>query len=192
MIFKFLIAAILISALNACEPPDCDRKDCGSCGNSCCNLEFLTSDSWNAFKNWIIPQIVLSIFFFNSNRRESGRIELDAGFASSSRRTWSTLHFCCHWRFTTIQHQCQFHSSSKTTLLLLNEKYKFILRLFAGNSYDICQKVQRHVELCDLSDWNVVFLSVKIESLFHISNSWCLLWWWSKLQKLDSPNQRIK
>ncbi|XP_072026759.1 uncharacterized protein [Amphiura filiformis] len=24
----------------ACQPPDCDRPDCGSCGNACCTLKF--------------------------------------------------------------------------------------------------------------------------------------------------------
>lgn len=24
----------------ACQPPDCDRNDCGSCGNACCLVEF--------------------------------------------------------------------------------------------------------------------------------------------------------
>ncbi len=61
MIFKFLIAAALISALNACEPPDCDRKDCGSCGNSCCNLDFFISEFIKLTKDLNYFQVFNSI-----------------------------------------------------------------------------------------------------------------------------------
>lgn len=36
-----LIAVILIKISDSCEPPDCNRLDCGTCGNACCSLEFL-------------------------------------------------------------------------------------------------------------------------------------------------------
>jgi hypothetical protein len=31
-----LLAALL--AVEACQPPDCDHVDCGTCGNACCIL----------------------------------------------------------------------------------------------------------------------------------------------------------
>ncbi|XP_070541547.1 uncharacterized protein [Ptychodera flava] len=30
----------LLCLVYACQPPDCDRPDCGTCGNACCTLEF--------------------------------------------------------------------------------------------------------------------------------------------------------
>jgi hypothetical protein len=31
-LFKSIIVILLASLIHACEPPDCDRPDCGSCG----------------------------------------------------------------------------------------------------------------------------------------------------------------
>lgn len=41
--FGFILFVVCIQALNACEPPDCDRLDCGTCGNACCRLDFYLS-----------------------------------------------------------------------------------------------------------------------------------------------------
>lgn len=37
-VLVFLSAIICI--VLTCQPPDCDRPDCGSCGNACCMLQF--------------------------------------------------------------------------------------------------------------------------------------------------------
>ncbi len=44
---------VLLSFINSCEPPDCDRPDCGSCANSCCNLNFYVRKlkDFNSIKN---------------------------------------------------------------------------------------------------------------------------------------------
>lgn len=39
--FIYLVVLISLKLSNSCEPPDCDRLDCGTCGNACCTLEFL-------------------------------------------------------------------------------------------------------------------------------------------------------
>ncbi|RNA10892.1 glycosyl hydrolase [Brachionus plicatilis] len=41
LFFIYLIVVISLKLSNSCEPPDCDRLDCGTCGNACCSLEFL-------------------------------------------------------------------------------------------------------------------------------------------------------
>lgn len=41
----------------ACQPPDCDRNDCGSCGNACCLLEFEFSST--------TPENVYNLFVKN-------------------------------------------------------------------------------------------------------------------------------
>lgn len=33
-----LMWAVLPAVVSACVPPDCDRKDCGTCGVACCAL----------------------------------------------------------------------------------------------------------------------------------------------------------
>ncbi|XP_064600882.1 uncharacterized protein LOC135467051 [Liolophura sinensis] len=44
-IFKMKLLILSLAVLSCviftkgCEPPDCDRKDCGSCGNACCAIE---------------------------------------------------------------------------------------------------------------------------------------------------------
>ena len=39
--FYFICVLILLSAtVNACEPPDCDRPDHGTCVMACCKLAF--------------------------------------------------------------------------------------------------------------------------------------------------------
>ncbi|XP_078589020.1 uncharacterized protein LOC144869522 [Branchiostoma floridae x Branchiostoma japonicum] len=35
-----LLCVTLVVAVWGCQPPDCDRKDCGTCGNACCSLSF--------------------------------------------------------------------------------------------------------------------------------------------------------
>lgn len=42
--FKLGICVIVCLALvdlgSQCDPPDCERRDCGTCANACCNLQF--------------------------------------------------------------------------------------------------------------------------------------------------------
>lgn len=40
--FKPILVTLcfVVSVLVACQPPDCDRLDCGSCGNACCNMQY--------------------------------------------------------------------------------------------------------------------------------------------------------
>ncbi|GAB5369989.1 hypothetical protein AAMO2058_001453500 [Amorphochlora amoebiformis] len=37
---SYLALAVAVACM-ACVPPDCDRNDCGSCGNACCKLNFM-------------------------------------------------------------------------------------------------------------------------------------------------------
>lgn len=32
--------ALLVATAAACQPPDCNRQDCGTCGNACCRVEY--------------------------------------------------------------------------------------------------------------------------------------------------------
>ena len=34
----FVLYGLLMVLSLGCNPPDCDREDCGSCGNACCNM----------------------------------------------------------------------------------------------------------------------------------------------------------
>ncbi|CAF0771630.1 unnamed protein product [Brachionus calyciflorus] len=40
-ILIILVLGLISQLSHGCEPPDCDRLDCGTCGNACCSLEFL-------------------------------------------------------------------------------------------------------------------------------------------------------
>ena len=43
-----LISALLVLlgiVCKGCEPPDCNRQDCGSCGNACCNMVYFINDT---------------------------------------------------------------------------------------------------------------------------------------------------
>mmetsp|Transcript_15015 Transcript_15015/g.27027 ORF Transcript_15015/g.27027 Transcript_15015/m.27027 type:complete len:179 (+) Transcript_15015:65-601(+) len=43
---RCLVALVGLSAVcSGCVAPDCDNKDCGSCGNACCRLEFAFAQS---------------------------------------------------------------------------------------------------------------------------------------------------
>ena len=40
-VFLITLLAFNLSELTrACDPPDCNRPDCGTCANACCTLEF--------------------------------------------------------------------------------------------------------------------------------------------------------
>ncbi|XP_078588805.1 uncharacterized protein LOC144869408 [Branchiostoma floridae x Branchiostoma japonicum] len=43
------LLCVTLVAVWGCQPPDCDRQDCGTCGNACCSLTFhfdgVTSES---------------------------------------------------------------------------------------------------------------------------------------------------
>lgn len=38
--FVLLCVAVCAGVALACQPPDCDTPDCGSCSNACCLIEF--------------------------------------------------------------------------------------------------------------------------------------------------------
>lgn len=38
-----LFFCFLFITLNACEPPYCENRDCGTCGNACCKLLYKTT-----------------------------------------------------------------------------------------------------------------------------------------------------
>lgn len=36
----YCVVLLLVGVISACQPPDCDNPDCGTCSNACCTLEF--------------------------------------------------------------------------------------------------------------------------------------------------------
>ncbi|XP_064382650.1 uncharacterized protein LOC135331434 [Halichondria panicea] len=36
-----VVATLLAVGAYACQPPDCDHPDCGSCANACCSIDFM-------------------------------------------------------------------------------------------------------------------------------------------------------
>ncbi|XP_071827736.1 uncharacterized protein [Apostichopus japonicus] len=44
---KLMVTFMIVMStyVHACQPPDCERVDCGSCGNACCLTEFQFASS---------------------------------------------------------------------------------------------------------------------------------------------------
>eukprot|EP00455_Lapot_gusevi_P008141 TRINITY_DN13511_c0_g1_i2.p1 TRINITY_DN13511_c0_g1~~TRINITY_DN13511_c0_g1_i2.p1 ORF type:complete len:191 (+),score=55.23 TRINITY_DN13511_c0_g1_i2:76-573(+) len=37
---RLFLALLIVAVVFACDPPDCKREDCGSCGNACCMVNY--------------------------------------------------------------------------------------------------------------------------------------------------------
>jgi len=55
-IVLFLVVYAALAA--ACDPPDCDRKDLGSCGNACCVLAFPFDVSSTALRDALTESLL--------------------------------------------------------------------------------------------------------------------------------------
>ncbi len=41
--FILVVLGCYLGLVYCCVPPDCDRLDCGTCGNACCTYEYYFS-----------------------------------------------------------------------------------------------------------------------------------------------------
>nr|XP_054766108.1 uncharacterized protein LOC129273082 [Lytechinus pictus] len=52
--FLFVTLVCGLGLVLSCQPPDCDRPDCGTCGNACCTLELVfTAPSEKVFDAYV-------------------------------------------------------------------------------------------------------------------------------------------